>query len=185
MLEQTFHLTDQQFLARTSQHITRCHSDMTLQSRAGSGIGVASWLLDAQTQRLPSKDSFQRCTCFLYFIMTVSVSLMSYKGCCGNHKIYLLNVSALLHDVLTKLEIVMEQQRNIVRMVQELKENNIGEITEADLFFWFLLCKSTHLHFLLVYLIYYIAHLLFLYIYFLHATSLWFILCTKGKTSCS
>ncbi|XP_065134465.1 uncharacterized protein [Paramisgurnus dabryanus] len=39
---------------------------------------------------------------------------------------------SLLHDVLTKLEVVMEQQRNIVRMIQDLKSNNVREITEEN-----------------------------------------------------
>ncbi|KAF7695280.1 hypothetical protein HF521_007003 [Silurus meridionalis] len=39
---------------------------------------------------------------------------------------------SLLHDVLTKLEVIMEQQRNIVRMIQDLKSNNVREITEEN-----------------------------------------------------
>lgn len=45
---------------------------------------------------------------------------------------FLFNVSAILHEILTKLEIVMEQQRHLVRMVQDLKENNVCEITEEN-----------------------------------------------------
>ncbi len=41
-------------------------------------------------------------------------------------------VSALLHDILTKQEILMEQQRKIMRMVQDLKANNVSEITDAN-----------------------------------------------------
>ncbi|XP_034157899.1 uncharacterized protein LOC117596562 [Pangasianodon hypophthalmus] len=106
MPEQTptlpFHLTPQQFSARTSQHITGHHSGTTLQSPDQAVESL--WHHDSstprlQTKRLPSNDPFQR---------------------------------SLLHDILTKLEIVMEQQRNIVRMVQDLKENNVREITEAN-----------------------------------------------------
>ncbi|KAF7704245.1 hypothetical protein HF521_021317 [Silurus meridionalis] len=39
---------------------------------------------------------------------------------------------SLLHAVLTKLEVVMEQQRHIVRMIQDLKSNNVREITEEN-----------------------------------------------------
>lgn len=42
------------------------------------------------------------------------------------------NVSALLHDIITKQEILMEQQRNIIRMVQDLKANSVDLITEAN-----------------------------------------------------
>ncbi len=41
------------------------------------------------------------------------------------------NVSALLHDI-TKQKIVMEQQRNIIRMMQDLKSNNVHDITESN-----------------------------------------------------
>ncbi|XP_016427577.1 uncharacterized protein LOC107755335 isoform X2 [Sinocyclocheilus rhinocerous] len=40
-------------------------------------------------------------------------------------------ITSLLHDILTKQEILMEQQRKIMRMVQDLKANNVSEITEA------------------------------------------------------
>ncbi|XP_016107651.1 uncharacterized protein [Sinocyclocheilus grahami] len=41
-------------------------------------------------------------------------------------------ITSLLHDILTKQEILMEQQRKIMRMVQDLKANNVSEITEAN-----------------------------------------------------
>ncbi|XP_018958580.1 uncharacterized protein LOC109088898 [Cyprinus carpio] len=41
-------------------------------------------------------------------------------------------ITSLLHDIITKQEILMEQQRNIIRMVQDLKANNVREITEAN-----------------------------------------------------
>jgi len=49
-----------------------------------------------------------------------------------NLSIPVFNVLALLHDVISKQEILMEQQRNIIRIVQDLKANNIREITEAQ-----------------------------------------------------
>ncbi|KTF84572.1 hypothetical protein cypCar_00020568 [Cyprinus carpio] len=42
-------------------------------------------------------------------------------------------LTSLLHDILTKQEILMEQQKKIMRMVQDLKANNVSEITETNL----------------------------------------------------
>lgn len=38
-----------------------------------------------------------------------------------NLVIPVLNVSVLLHDIITKQEILMEQQRDIIKMLQDLK----------------------------------------------------------------
>lgn len=49
---------------------------------------------------------------------------------CGSLTIPVFNVSALLHDLITKQEI-MEQQRSIIRMVQDLQADNVREMTDA------------------------------------------------------
>lgn len=41
-------------------------------------------------------------------------------------------ITSLLHDIITKQEILMEQQRSIIRMVQDLKANSVREITEPN-----------------------------------------------------
>ncbi|XP_059399404.1 uncharacterized protein LOC132131406 [Carassius carassius] len=41
-------------------------------------------------------------------------------------------ITSLLHDIITKQEILMEQQRSIIRMVQDLKANSVREITELN-----------------------------------------------------
>ncbi|XP_073700480.1 uncharacterized protein [Garra rufa] len=41
-------------------------------------------------------------------------------------------ITSLLFEILSKQELLMEQQKNIIRMVQDLKANNDRERTEAD-----------------------------------------------------
>lgn len=50
----------------------------------------------------------------------------------GNLTLLVFHVSALLHEVLRNQEILMEQQRSIMRMVQDLQTNNDSEIADAD-----------------------------------------------------
>lgn len=51
---------------------------------------------------------------------------------CGDLTVPVFDVSALLHDLTTKQEIVMEQQMSLIKMVQDLQANNVREVTDAD-----------------------------------------------------
>lgn len=42
------------------------------------------------------------------------------------------NVSAILHDIISKQAMFMGQQGNLMRMVQDQKAHNVCELTEAE-----------------------------------------------------